>query len=226
LEANPIVPNRGTVTGRVVLEGRAVHVPDIVADPDYVLTEATTLGGARTQLGVPLIREGSSIGVIVLSRQRVEPFSEKEIELVVSFADQAVIAIENTRLITETREALEQQTATADILRIISGSARDVRPVFEAIVERAIKLCDAEFAGVARFDENDGVLRLAATSNLSSQEAAAFHRLFPRPANRGFGMGRAFIEGEPVNIEDVLSDPEYDQRTQADLLATPGIAHF
>jgi two-component system NtrC family sensor kinase len=100
-----------------------------------------------------------------------------------------------------------------------------VQPVFEAIVQRAIKLCEAEFAGVARFDD-DGLLRLAATSNLSSEEAAAFHSLFPRPANRGFVMGRAFLECQPVNIEDVLSDPEYDRQRNAGLLSATGFRSF
>src|SRR5204862_487343 len=114
------------------------------------------------------------LGAIRIFRQEVRSFSDKQIALVQNFAAQAVIAMENARLITETREALEQQTATADILRIISGSVTDVQPVFEAIVDRAVKLCDAEFAGVARLDD-DGLLRLAATSNLSPQAAAAFH---------------------------------------------------
>ena len=154
------------------------------------------LAGARTVVAVPLRKDDELMGAIVVFRQEVRAFSEKQLSLLQNFAAQAVVATDNARLITETREALEQQTATADILRIISGSATDVQPVFEAIVQRAVKLCEAEFAGVARFDD-DGLLRLAATSNLSSEEAAAFHNLFPRPANRWVRYGEG-IPGMPA----------------------------
>jgi len=218
------VPGSGTPAAQPLLEGaRFVHIADI-RELDHALTRAAAEAGVRTLLSVPL-RTEVLIGMIIASRFEVRPFSDDQIALLQNFAAQAVIAVENARLITETREALEQQTATADVLRIISGSVSDVQPVFEAIVNRAIKLCDAEFAGVARFDD-DGFLRLVATSNLSPEEAAAFHRLFPRPANRGFVMGRAFLERQPINVEDVLSDPEYDQRTQSDILTATGYRSF
>ena len=159
-------PGRSGVVGRVLLEGKSVQVADVFDDPEYAYREFARRGGFRTILGVPLLREGSPIGIFVLHRAAVRPFTDKQIKLVETFADQAVIAIENARLLNELRqrttdltersadlmEALEQQTATSEVLQVISGSPGDVEPVFSTMLEKAVRICDASFGNIYRWD--------------------------------------------------------------------------
>jgi GAF domain-containing protein len=156
-------PGRGSLTGRVLIERKPVQIPDVLADPEYSNLEPQRLGGYRTHLGVPLLRDGSPIGVILVSRCTVRPFDSKQIELVATFAAQAVIAIENARLLNELRQSLEQQTATADVLRIISSSPGDLEPVFDAILKNATEICEAKFGQIFSYD--DGLIQKVAHVN-------------------------------------------------------------
>ena len=204
--AHPMLPNRGSATGRVALEGKPVHIEDVLADPEYSVTEYQRTFGYRTVLSVPLLREGTTIGVFALTRDVVKPFSDKQIELATTFADQAVIAIENTRLLNELRELLQQQTATADVLEVISRSAFDLQPVFETVAESSVRLCGADKAFIFRFDGE--LLRMVAAYN-SPPEFMEWVAQNPIRPGRHSGSARAALERRTVHIPDVQADPEY-----------------
>ena len=210
---HPIVPTRASCTGRAVLERRAVHVLDAMTDPEYAMPDYRLVANNRTMLGVPLLREGVPLGTITLWKTRVEPFTEKQIELITTFAAQAVIAIENTRLLNELRqrtgdltESLQQQTATADVLQVISRSAFDLQPVFDTVAESSVRLCGADKAFIFRFDGE--LLRMVAGYN-ASPELTEFVRQNPIRPGRHTGTARAALERRTVHIPDVLIDPEY-----------------
>jgi GAF domain-containing protein len=203
----PIPAGRGTITGRAAIECRVVHVPDIEADPEFTLKEWYEKVGSRAMLGVPLLREGVPIGVIVLMRRAVRPFTDKQIELAQTFADQAVIAIENTRLLSELRESLEQQTATAEVLKVISSSPGDLQPVFKAILENATRICQAKFGQL--FLADDGVFRAGAMHNVPP-EYLEYRRLEPTVSMVGdSAMGRAAATQQTVQIADIAADLAY-----------------
>ena len=179
--------------------------------------------GVHTLLYQPLVRKGQAIGMIGLRRRLVKPFTDSQIRLLKTFADQAVIAIENARLFqelthktadleitnSELREALEQQTATSEILSVISSSPTDVQPVFDTIVKNATRLCESSGATVVRYDGE--LFYLVAQYNISAENRDAMQRMFPRPATREFGMTRAVLDSTVIHIADVRQDAEYRQ---------------
>src|SRR5262249_27802259 len=199
VKCNPIRPGRHTVAARAALERRTVHIKDVHADPEYTYG-VRDFAPHGSLLGVPMLRAGELLGVIVLIMGEVQPFTDKQIELVTTFADQAVIAIENVRLFEaeqqrtrELSESLEQQTATSDILRVISSSPTDVQPIFDAIVRSASRLCGGEYAIVTRFDGE--LLHLAAQHNPRPGTADATANFFPQVPSRETSMtARALID--------------------------------
>ena len=202
LRDHPIPPARGSVIGRTALEVRTVHLPDCLADPEYTALEFQRSGGFRTVLGVPLLRNGVPVGVIGLLRNVVKPFSEKQIELVETFADQAVIAIENVRLFEEVQartqelqESLEYQTATSDVLNVISRSPSQIQPVLDTIAETAGRLCEA-YDVLIRLREGD-LLKVAAHRGPIAIDTG------DTPVGRGWAMGRAVVDRKPVHVHDL-----------------------
>ena len=207
-------PGREGVVGRVLLEGKAVQIPDVLADPEYALHEAQRLGGFRTHLGVPLMREGSPIGVVILSRTTVRPFDDRQIELATTFADQAVIAVENVRLFDEVQartrdlsEALEQQTSTSEVLGVISKSPGELEPVFAAMLANATRLCEAKFGTLYLCEGN--ALRVVAMHDAPASFAEERRRnpvIRPRPDTT---LGRAVTMKQTVQIADIQDEPDF-----------------
>ncbi|MGH2471499.1 MAG: GAF domain-containing protein [Candidatus Limnocylindria bacterium] len=206
--AEGYTPSRGTLAGRTLLERRPVQILDSLTDPDYELKDVQRVGGFRTVLGVPLIREGEPIGVISVMRREVRPFSDRQIELLTTFADQAVIAMENVRLFNETKEALERETATSEVLRVTAQSTFELQPVLDAVIANATRLAGAENGFVYQIDGD--VLRMTAAVGEKAELMREWQRTNPiRADDRGTSTGRAFSEARTVHIPDVFADPEY-----------------
>src|SRR5262249_41195614 len=195
------------------LERRAVHIPDVLADPEYTYREGQKIAGFRTTLGIPLIREDTLIGVFGIARTHVEPFTDKEIELASTFADQAVIAIENARLFEELRDrqaelarSVDELTATGDVLKIISRSSVELETVLDTLVETVVRLCRADQGFM--FRRRDDKYHLVA-ARAASDEIKEFIRTHPFAHDHRTASGRAVSERRVIHIPDIMQDPNY-----------------
>ena len=213
--------DRGSITGRAAMEARAVHVPDVLADPEYTWSGAQKIGGYRAALGAPLLHKGTVVGVIFVAKTVPQPFTAKQIELVTTFADQAVIAIENTRLLNELRqrtgdlsELLEQQTAASQVLQVISSSTGELEPVFQAILASATRTCDAKFGLLYRIE--NGSARIISKLGIPPAFAEYLKRGPHRPPlNRVSPLtpiGRVIQSRQLVHLADYCTDQSYLDR--------------
>ena len=210
--SHPATIDRGTGTGRTLLEGKITHIPDVLADTEYTYSEGQKIGGYRTLLAVPLLREGTPIGVLSLQRNAVRPFTDKQVELVTTFADQAVIAIENVRLFEaeqqrsrELTESLEQQTATAEVLQVVSSSQTTVQPVLDTVVASAARLCHALNATI-HLRQGDVLVPRAHFGPLSVYPLGD-----PLPLNSKWVTGRAVLEARTIHVSDLLESEEFPE---------------
>jgi GAF domain-containing protein len=213
MAANPVASGRGSVVGRTLLAGKPVQIVDVLHDPEFKMIGAAKLTGMNTLLGVPLMREGVPIGVMVLQRRALVPFSDKQIELLTTFADQAVIAIENTRLFEaeqqrtrELSESLEQQTATSEVLRVISSSPGELEPVFEAMLTNAMRICEAKFGHLLLYDGES--FHPAHLGDVPAAYREIWERGPLRP-NPKLAIGRLAETKQVLQIPDIKADPAY-----------------
>jgi GAF domain-containing protein/anti-sigma regulatory factor (Ser/Thr protein kinase) len=207
-DAYPAPPGRAGGTHRAILTRQIVHIPDIREDPEHELEALARANDFGSVLAVPMLRDGQPVGAITVGREAGRSFSDAEIELLKTFASQALIAIENVRLFNETKEALERQTATAEVLRVISSSPTDVQPVFEMVVRNAGTLCGAAFGGLHRLD--GGRITLDAHYGIPEDELLILQRdVFPLAISRESATGRAILDREVVHIRDIREDPGF-----------------
>jgi GAF domain-containing protein len=203
---NPIRLGRYSASGRAALERRTIHIPDVLTDPEYTYG-SKDVEALRTTLAVPILKGDELLGVMnIYHLDEVRPFTEKQIALVETFADQAAIAIDNVRLLDELRQSLQQQTATADVLKVISRSTFDLRSVLQTLVESAARFCAADTAHIIR-EKNGGFYTAEAYGY--SREFMDYIKNILIKAERGTASGRALLEGRVIHITDVKADPEY-----------------
>ena len=220
--------DRGSTVGRAASEAAVVHIPDVLADPEYTWGGAQEIGGYRACIGAPLLREGKVVGVLFVAKTVPKPFTEKQIELVKTFADQAVIAIENTRLLKELRqhtddlsEALQQQTATADVLKVISRSTFDLQTVFDTLVETATRLCQGDASVIWR-PGSDERYHMVAQYGVPSAFQERLKAIRLRPDGRSV-VGRSLTRSQTIYVPDLSADPEYATRKDDDFGGYKGL---